>query len=81
MVDEKRLDALIKGSGYKRKFLADKLGITDVSFSAKCHNRQDFTTTEAGMLADVLKIPTGERGGIFFASNVAENENNSEVTS
>lgn len=78
MVDEVRLNALIDSSGYKRKYLADKLGITDVSFSAKCHNRSDFTTTEAGTLSDVLKIPVRDRGGIFFAKNVLENKNNGD---
>lgn len=47
---------------------AEKLGISQVSLSAKFNNKSDFTASEISRATDkdVLDIPTNEIGEYFF---------------
>lgn len=67
MVNEELLEKKIEESGYKKSFLAAKCGMTPTSFSAKCHNRSDFTTPEVKALCVYIKVSSlEEKEDIFF---------------
>ena len=68
MTNTELLLELIDGSGYKRKYIADKLGITTYSLQKKINNETEFKATEINILCDVLKIIDIDlRWKIFFA--------------
>ena len=57
----------IDDSGYKRSFLASKLGITAYGLSLKINNKTEFKASEINILCELLKIDTRDRMKIFFA--------------
>lgn len=71
MTDTKELSRLIKESGLKKGFIAQKLGITTYGFQKKIENRNHFKAYEIKILCDILKITSlREKERIFFAENV-----------
>lgn len=56
MTDIKRLSAIIKESGYKRTFLAKKLGLSYQGFLNKLEGISEFKSSEIRMLCDLLSI-------------------------
>lgn len=50
------LDELIKMSGKKRAFLAEKLGISRQTFAKKCKDPSSFTNLQANILCDEINV-------------------------
>jgi DNA-binding XRE family transcriptional regulator len=68
LVDSKKLDELIRESGKKKMYLAEKCGITRQSFDAKRSGKATFTLKEAQALIDELNISDSRQVvEIFFA--------------
>lgn len=62
------LENLIKESGYKYSFLAEKLGISYQAFRNKIDNKSEFLPTQIEKLCDLLSINSLElKNDIFFA--------------
>lgn len=72
MVDTGTLRVVIKESGLKNKWLADKLGVTEQTFCNKMGGRSQFKADEIRLLATLLRLRAKEVQEIFFADDVAE---------
>ena len=72
MTDTERLNELINKSGYKKKYIAEQLGVTPFGLDKKITNVTEFKASEIGTLCNLLQIKTlSEKERIFFAHNVA----------
>lgn len=67
MTNTPLLEKYIQKSGYKKAFIAKKLGITAYAFALKCNNKSEFKASEIDALCDLLKISLKDRMAIFFA--------------
>lgn len=68
MTNSELLKEEIKASGLKVNKLAELVGMSHNSFSGKMYNVRPFTTTEAKVVCDTLKITDPARiTAIFFA--------------
>ncbi len=56
----------IDESGLKMIYIADQLGIHRVTLRDKLLGKTEFTVSEAGKLADILKLNRVEKDDIFF---------------
>lgn len=72
MTDTEKLQRVIIRSGYKKEFLADKLGITVQSLLNKITNRTEFNATQIESLCELLSIDVNERMAIFFKSELTK---------
>ena len=71
MTDTNRLIDLIQKSGYKKKFLAEKLNITPFGLDKKINNVTEFKASEIDTLCKLLGIKTlSEKEHIFFVKQV-----------
>lgn len=70
MTNTELLRKKIDDSGYKLRFIAEKIGITYQGFLKKINNETEFKATEIQVLCDLLKIDMQEKEEIFFASQV-----------
>lgn len=61
------LEERIKQSGYKKSYIANKIGKTAYALSLKVHNKTEFKASEINILCDILKINNKDRMEIFFA--------------
>ncbi len=62
------LEKKISDSGYKKKYIAEQLGLTYAGFQKKVKNTNDFTSTEIAKLCSLLNITSlTEKDKIFFA--------------
>ena len=50
------LEDLIRVSGKKKGYLADRIGVTRQTFATKCKNPENFTNLQASILCDELNI-------------------------
>ena len=66
MVNTVLLENYIKKSGYKKKFIAQKLGITSYGFSLKICGINEFKGSEIKLLMTLLKLNFKEAQKIFF---------------
>jgi hypothetical protein len=67
MVDTQYLEKVIKESGKKKTYLAEKCGISVQSLRLRINNAYDFTTTQADVLCRELGITSlTEKEKIFF---------------
>lgn len=67
MVNTQMLEDLIKESGKKKSYLADKLGLSIQSFRLKCSNKSVFNTNEVAILCSELGITRlTDKEKIFF---------------
>lgn len=67
MTDSKLLERIIKKSGLKYKFIAEKLGLSYYGFRKKINNESDFTAPEIEKLCEILDIKSlEERHEIFL---------------
>ena len=67
MVNTQMLEDLIKESGKKKSYLADKLGLSIQSFRLKCSNKAVFNTNEVAVLCSELGITRlTDKEKIFF---------------
>ena len=67
MTNAALLKAKIDASGYKMKYVADRIGLTYQGFLNKIRNKTDFTAPEIKGLGELLHIETEEMEQIFFA--------------
>ena len=68
MVDVEKLNDLIMESGLKKRYIAEKLGISEVSLWSKSTNRTKFTGVEIDKLCKLLDINSLKlQREIFFA--------------
>lgn len=67
MTDTKLLAEAIGNSGYKIKYLAEKMEISRQVLSNKIHGRSEFRSDEIVKLSRLLNINIEERERIFFA--------------
>lgn len=75
MVDTILLKEIIRESGYKSRFIAEKVGISYQALLNKINNLTDFKAPEIAALCGLLKISPEMRDKIFFAYGVTENGN------
>lgn len=61
------LEQYIKKSGYKKSFIAKKLGLTAYGFTLKVNNKSEFKASEMTILCELLKISAKDKEAIFFA--------------
>lgn len=66
MVDYEALRRKVKVSGYKRKYLAKRLGLSENSLRNKLDGRTQFKLHEVEQLARLLGLTAQERDRIFF---------------
>ena len=57
----------IRECGFTQGQLAEAIGISKTTLSAKLNNQFYFTTKEMYAIGEVLNIPTSEYGEYFFA--------------
>lgn len=68
MVDTELLEAKIRESGKKKKYLAQKCGLSTNGFRNCCRNLADFRISHIAILCQELEIHTlTEMNAIFFA--------------
>lgn len=66
MTDTQYLESLVKVSGFKKKFISDKLGLSYYSFHQKINNKTEFKPSEIKILCDLLSISAIDMEKIFF---------------
>lgn len=66
MTNTRLLRERIEQSGYKLRFIANKIGITYQGLLNKINNKSEFKATEIQMLHDLLNLTEAERIAIFF---------------
>ena len=67
MTNTERLETFIEKSGYKKSFIAKRIGITRYALILKINNKSEFKATEIETLCTLLNIGVDERMAIFFA--------------
>jgi hypothetical protein len=66
------LEEKIEKSCKKKKFLAEKVGLSAAGFRNCCNNKAEFTASQIQTLCDELNITSlREKQAIFFAEDVA----------
>ena len=76
MVDTEALELLIRQSGKRIGYLADKLGISRQYLRMKITNKADFTNRETDILCSEIGITSLKMmQQIFFAKDVDKNGN------
>ena len=71
MTDTLELERIIRESGLKKSFIANKLNISRQSFKNKCENKTAFTSVEIKKLCELLNVKKlSDKERIFFADEV-----------
>lgn len=70
MTNKDLLERYIEKSGYKKSFIAKKLGITSYGFLLKINNKSEFKASEIKILCTLLNIGIADSMAIFFAKKV-----------
>jgi transcriptional regulator with XRE-family HTH domain len=70
MANLDKLNQAIKERGLSQRFIANKIGLSEVVLSRKLHGQSEFTVSEANAIASVIQMSTKERNDIFFAKEV-----------
>ena len=70
MTDSLELDYAIKKAGLDRQKVAGLLGISQMAFFNKIHNRTEFKASEIEALKQALNLSNEQRDKIFFAHSV-----------
>lgn len=68
MTDTKLLRDKIEQSGYKLRFIANKIGITYQGLLKKINNETEFKASEIQALYILLNLNEQEREAIFFCT-------------
>ena len=69
VTDSKRLQDLIKSSGYKKAHIAEKLGLSTSGLYNCINNRAEFKASQILTLCEMLNIDAADKEAIFFAVN------------
>ncbi len=68
MTNTKLLEKAIADSGYKKSYIAKRIGISAYALALKIRNENEFKVSEVRKLCDLLKIESAEEvDRIFFA--------------
>ena len=68
MTNTKLLEEWIEKSGKKKKYLAEKVGLSYAGFRNCCTNKAEFTTSQVGILCEELGIrKLADKEAVFFA--------------
>ena len=67
MTNTELLEKCIAESGYKKSFIASKIGKSAYALSLKINNKTEFKASEITILCELLGIDDQERTSIFFA--------------
>ncbi len=67
MVNKEKLNEAIRDSGFQKKFLCVKLGISKQSLHNKMNNKTEFKSQEVLALKHVLNLNDQDFLSIFFA--------------
>lgn len=71
MTNTELLEAKIEASGYKKSYIAEKIGLSPYGFAKKVRNDNEFKTSEVNALCELLGIDSlEEKEQIFFANKV-----------
>lgn len=66
MLDVERYSEIVKNSGLKKVFIAEKLGLTLQGYLNKEQGKNDFTTSQVKILKDLLNLTKTEVTEIFL---------------
>ena len=69
MTDIKRLNKIIEESGFKKKAIAERIGILPSTLTTRLNGQSDFKVSEAAKLADVLGMTPTDKMRVFFDPN------------
>ena len=78
--DFSKLKGRIKEKVGNQKDMAEKLGISNTTFSSKINNNIDFTNSETQKMINILEIPLEKINDYFFTYQVALNATKKENT-
>ena len=67
MIDRERLNAQIAASGYKKKYLAQAMGMSVATLQNKLHGKSEFKLGEAQQLGFLLGLSEEEQAQCFWA--------------
>lgn len=67
MTNSALLKAKMLASGYKMRYIAEKIGLSYQGMKNKIDNKHDFTASEIYALCELLHISPTERDIIFFS--------------
>ena len=70
MTDTKLLEEAIKKSGFRRRFISERLSISYQAFLNKVTGRSEFRASEISAMCALLSIDAEDRETIFFAKTV-----------
>ena len=68
MTDSLELDYAIKKAGLDRQKVAGLLGVSQMAFFNKIHNKTEFKASEIMALKKMLHLSDRQRDKIFFAT-------------
>lgn len=66
-MDKVKLVQAIENSGFKRQFIADKVGISSYALAQKINGDREFKLSEAKSIAELLQLSDKEAVSIFLA--------------
>lgn len=67
MTNTSLLEQYIEKSGYKKKFIAQQIGLKSAyGLSLKINNESEFKASEISILCNLLKITAKDKDAIFF---------------
>ncbi len=75
MTNVELLREKIEESGYKLRYIADRVGITYQCLLNKLKNKSDFRAPEIQALCELLNLSRDERDAIFFSAQSRQNAN------
>lgn len=78
MTNSAMLRKLIEKSGYKLRYIAERIGITYQGFLKKLNNESEFKASEIQILYELLSMTEVEREAIFFA-NIVDKTSTSKI--
>lgn len=67
MTNTKMLNEAILETGFKKEWIAKRMGITRASLSEKINNKREFKASEVVKLSKILSLPNEKREIIFLS--------------
>ncbi len=71
MTNTELLRAAIERSGYKKTYIAQRIGLTYQGYLNKERGESEFRQSEIEGICDLLRLTAEEKEAIFFAKEVA----------
>ena len=67
MADNAKLQEIVKNSGVRKSFLAEKMGISYQGYLKKESGKSEFLANEIAVMKDVLRLSNKEVADIFLS--------------